>query len=231
MSQPVNSIRQRAYIREALRLLPSAAAICVAVDMAALPALFLFPGLTPVSILLLALLVTPVWAVATAAATYVLDDVPIAIPDLLSRARVFRSTKYALIPALLLVMLALDWSVMTATRAWFFIPSVGLVGAASLLAVASALLLFPLQALTGARGAVLWRAALTMAARRPSVPISVLAIGGVAIVAALTWSVSLLFLVPGPMVLVALLGVKKYQREFEDATTNDLEAVSRSGSK
>ena len=185
--------------------LPLLAAAGVLVCTASGLVVLLSPGLSPVSVLLGALLIGPVWAAVIATADSVVRDDRGGVLLLLRNLRRhwLAGLEVALVPGVIAALAVLNQAIYTGPV--FAIP-LAVSGCATVLALLASCYAFSLRVTAGLRGRTLWLTALHLVARAPLVPLGVLALAFVALLLGTSVTASLLLLAPGPVALFASAG-------------------------
>ena len=185
--------------------LPLLAAAGVLVCTASGLVVLLSPGLSPVSVLLGALLIGPVWAAVIATADSVVRHDRGGVLLLLRNLRRHRlaGLEVALVPGVIAALAVLNQAIYTGPV--FAIP-LAVSGCATVLALLASCYAFSLRVTAGLRGRTLWLTALHLVARAPLVPLGVLALAFVALLLGTSVTASLLLLAPGPVALFASAG-------------------------
>lgn len=192
----------RALWHELPLLATSGGLICTASAVV----VFVSPGLSPVTALLGALVVAPVWAAVIATTDAVVREDRGGVAVLLRNLR-----KHALggvgvgaAPGLVIAVGLVNWQ-LYGGRLVLLVPW-AVSGCASVLLLLASCYAFSLRVTAGLRGKHLWFTALHLVARAPLVPLGVLAVVFVALVLGTSVSASLLLLAPGPVALFASAG-------------------------
>ncbi|TCC55879.1 hypothetical protein E0H73_34715 [Kribbella pittospori] len=185
--------------------LPLLAAAGVLVCTASGLVVLLSPGLSPVSVLLGALLIGPVWAAVVATADSVVRDdrggVLLVLRNL--RRHWLAGLEVALVPGVIAALAVLNQAIYNGPV--FAIP-LAVSGCATVLALLASCYAFSLRVTGQLRGKALWFTALSLVARAPLVPLGVLALAFVALLLGTSVTASLLLLAPGPVALFASAG-------------------------
>lgn len=165
----------------------------------------LSPGLSPVSVLLAAFVVSPIWAAIVATTDAVVLEDRGGVPVLLRNLRKFAGAglEVGLVPAVVVALLLLNWQLYSGPL--FALP-LAASGCASVLLLLASCYAFSLRVTGGLRGKQLWLTALQLVARAPLVPLGVLALAFVALLLGTSVTASLLLLAPGPLALFASAG-------------------------
>lgn len=187
-------------------LLIGSIAVCAGAAVSALVA----PGVTPVSVLAIALLVMPQYTALVAVAGGIILRRDGTFREWGgSFIRSWRTTATVTLPtaaAMALLLVAVHvWQL--SGQPWVLVPlgTAATVSAIGILGLTAAL---PLAAeRPGLRGTALWIAALFLVAKRPLPFIAVACLAGLGIWAATVWTASLLLLLPAPVALVASAAV------------------------
>jgi len=173
-------------------------------------------GITPLGLLLLAVLAGPIYAaLVRQAASALAGDTPGAFSLVASMRAMIRPALTLLLPpavtgALTLVALLVAGH----TESWAALVPVGVGGATTVLLAIAALVGLPLAAEgRGGRGARSILIALHEAARRPVPVVGVVALLVIAGWAAATFSGTLLFLLPAPLAVVSAVAVRGPESE------------------
>jgi hypothetical protein len=186
-------------------LLVASAAQCAA---AAVPVL-VAPGINPVAILVIALVVAPFTAALAATVNAMAIDGAVTIR---TWWRGLRSgwafgIRQALVPTVAAILFLAALHVWAGRRGWV-LPSLAVTGAATLLTTAGLLAVLPLGvARPRLRGITLWITALHLVTRRPVRFLAALSVAGAGLWAAAAWTASLLLLVPAPATIVMVAAV------------------------
>ncbi|WP_179426500.1 hypothetical protein [Spelaeicoccus albus] len=187
-------------------LLIGSIAVCAGAAIATLIA----PGLTPVSVLVIALLVIPPFAALIAVANGIVvrgDATVRQWGGSLIRSG-WRAVTVAVPPvvALALLLTAVEvWRI--SGQSWVLVP-LGVAATVSAIGVLGLTAALPLALeRPGLRGTALWLSALFLVAKRPLSFIAVACLAGMGIWAATAWTASLLLLLPAPVALVASAAV------------------------
>ena len=177
------------------------ALVCTAFGLVVL----LMPGLSPVSVMLGAVLVGPVWAGVVATADSVVRDERGGVVLLLRHLKQHAPAglEVAAVPAVVAALTLLNWQLYTSPVV--AIP-LAVSGCATVLVLLASCYAFSLRVTAGLRGKRLWLTALVMVARAPMVPLGVLALAFVALLLGTSVTASLLLLAPGPVALFASAG-------------------------
>jgi hypothetical protein len=182
-------------------LVASGVLVCVSCGVVVLGS----PGLSPVSLLLGAVLVGPTWAAVSATTDCIVRDdrggILLLLQNLKRHARA--GIEVACVPAVIAALALLNWQLNTS--AVFAIP-LAVSGCACVLALLGSCYAFSLRVTVGLRGKILWLTALHLVARAPLVPLGVLALAFVALLLGTSVTASLLLLAPGPVALFASAG-------------------------
>ncbi|MEV5960341.1 hypothetical protein AB0L70_01175 [Kribbella sp. NPDC051952] len=163
------------------------------------------PGLSPISVLLGALLVGPVWAAVIATTDSVVLRQRGGVLLLLVNLRRYglAGLEVAILPAVVGALALVNRDLYTGPV--FAIP-LAVSGCFGVLAVLASCYAFSLRVTGGLRGKALWLTALHLVARAPLVPLGVLALAFVALLLGTSVTASLLLLAPGPVALFASAG-------------------------
>jgi hypothetical protein len=163
------------------------------------------PGLSPMSLLIGALLVGPVWAAVIATTDSVVLGQRGGVLLLLVNLRRYglAGLEVALVPAVVAALALVNRDLYTGPV--FAIP-LAVSGCFGVLAVLGSCYAFSLRVTGGLRGKALWIRALHLVARAPLVPLGVLALAFVALLLGTSVTASLLLLAPGPVALFASAG-------------------------
>ena len=165
----------------------------------------LSPGLSPLTVLLAAFAVAPVWAAVVATTDAVVREDRGGVPVLLKNLRknAVAGLEVGLVPAVVIALALANWQLYSGPL--FAIP-LAVSGCASVLLLLASCFAFSLRVTSGLRGKTLWFTALHLVARAPLVPLGVLALVFVALVLGTSVTASLLLLAPGPVALFASAG-------------------------
>ena len=163
------------------------------------------PGLSPLSLVLGAVLVGPTWAAVIATTDSIVRDDRGGVLLLLRNLKrhCLAGLEVAGVPAVVAALALLNWHVYSGPL--FAVPLAVSCCAGALLLLASCYA-FSLRVTAGLRGKTLWLAALQLVARAPLVPLGVLALAFVALLLGTSVTASLLLLAPGPVALFASAG-------------------------
>jgi hypothetical protein len=163
------------------------------------------PGLSPLSLLLGAVLLGPTWAAVTATTDSIVRDDRGGVLLLLRNLRRhgLPGLEVACVPAVITALALLNWQLYSGPV--FAIP-LAVSGCASVLVLLASCYAFSLRVTAGLRGKTLWIAALQLVARAPLVPLGVIALAFVALLLGTSVTASLLLLAPGPVALFASAG-------------------------
>ncbi|WP_419999637.1 hypothetical protein [Streptomyces boninensis] len=187
-------------------LLCGSAAVCAAAVLVVL----LTPGVTPLSALLASVLVTPAVAALAAVANSLSEEGEARIRGWWRELRRLfgYGAGHGLLAGLPVAAFLVALEVWRATGSAWALPSLGVSGAASAVAVLALGALLPLGARRpDLRGRHLWLCSVYLVARRPLRFLAGPAVAALGVWAAVHWTASLLLLVPGPAVLVAVAAV------------------------
>ncbi|MFI7059600.1 hypothetical protein ACIBL3_01340 [Kribbella sp. NPDC050124] len=197
------------YLPTALRAmwheLPLVAAAGFLVCTASGVVVLLMPGVSPVSVLIGALVIGPVWAAVVATTDSVVREDRGGVWLLLRHLRKYgvAGLEVAAVPAVIAAVALLNQAVYSGPL--FAVP-VAVSGCATVLALLASCYAFSLRVTAGLRGKTLWLTALHLVARAPMVPLGVLALAFVALLLGTSVTASLLLLAPGPVALFASAG-------------------------
>ncbi|MER7251017.1 hypothetical protein [Kribbella sp. NPDC000426] len=185
--------------------LPVLAAAGVLVCVASALVVLISPGLSPLSLLLGAVVVGPTWAAVTATTDAIVRDDRGGVLLLLHniKRQAPAGLEVACVPAVGTALTLLNWQLYSGPL--FALP-LALSGCASVLLLLAACHAFSLRVTAGLRGKTLWLASLQLVARAPLVPLGVLALVLLALVLGTSVTASLLLLAPGPVALFASAG-------------------------
>ncbi|NIK55795.1 hypothetical protein [Kribbella shirazensis] len=166
---------------------------------------FLSPGLSPLSVLLAAFVVSPVWAAVVATTDAVVRDERGGVPVLLTNLRkhALAGLGVGLVPGVVVAVALFNWQLYSGPL--YAVP-LAVSGCASVLLLLASCYAFSLRVTAGLRGKQLWITALHLVARAPLVPLGVLALAFVALLLGTSITASLLLLAPGPVALFASAG-------------------------
>ncbi|MFI5691165.1 hypothetical protein ACIA58_04955 [Kribbella sp. NPDC051586] len=185
--------------------LPVLAAAGVLVCAASGLVVLVSPGLSPLSLLLGAVVVGPTWAAVTATTDSIVRDDRGGVLLLLRNLK--RHTpaglEVACVPAVVTALALLNWTVYSGPL--FAVP-LAVSCCASVLLLLASCYAFSLRVTSGLRGKTLWLVALQLVARAPLVPLGVLALAFIALLLGTSVTASLLLLAPGPVALFASAG-------------------------
>ncbi|PZE73897.1 hypothetical protein [Curtobacterium sp. MCBD17_019] len=207
-AEPAATTQARTVARRVWDQLPAlvvaSSVVCAAIVVAVLVA----PGVTPTAVVLWALLVAPVFAGLVGVTTDVLNG---------AEVRVFGFHRYvrhtvrlalasAAVPAVAAVCSLVSLEVLHQTHATITLVPLAVSGAVTVLGSLAGLLALPVAVrVPSLRGPSLALFCLRAVARRPIPVVGVLAVGVLGLWAAVTWSASVVVLVPGPFALVLVL--------------------------
>jgi hypothetical protein len=165
----------------------------------------LMPGVTPVSVLLAALLVAPVWAGVTATTDSVVRGGAGGVLLLLQNLKRhwLAGLEVGLVPAVVAAVTLINWALYSSP---LMLMPLAIGCCATVLAVLASFSAFSLRVTAGLRGKSLWFTALALVARAPLVPLGVFAVVVVALLLGASVTASLLLLAPGPVALFASAG-------------------------
>lgn len=167
--------------------------------------LLLSPGLSPLSVLVSAFVISPIWAAVVATTdAVVLDDrggVALLLRNL--RRHALAGVGVGLVPGVVVALALLNWQLYSGPL--FALP-LAVSGCAGVLLALASCYAFSLRVTAGLRGKHLWFTALQLVARAPLVPLGVLALAFVALLLGTSVTASLLLLAPGPVALFASAG-------------------------
>ncbi|GAA2818781.1 hypothetical protein [Kribbella solani] len=184
--------------------LPLVAASGVLVCTATAVVVLLSPGISPLSVLLGAIVISPVWAgvIATTDAVVLKDrgGVPQLLRNLWKNSAA--GLEVGIVPGLVVAVALVNWHAISPVFAVPFAIS----GCAGVLLLLASCYAFSLRVTSGLRGKRLWFTALHLVARAPMVPLGVLALAFVALLLGTSVTASLLLLAPGPVALFASAG-------------------------
>ena len=200
-------------------LLVASAGVCAAATVPILIA----PGLTPVTVVLYAVLAAPFLAALAAVGNAAAFGDPATIRTWATalRAHCAFAIRHALVPALAGVLFLASLRLWARDHPLWMFPSLALTGAATVLALLGLLAILPLGVARPAlRGTILWITALHLVARRPTRFIAVLCLAGLGIWTATAWTASILLLVPAPATLVTVAAVWTTVTESEPGTSS-----------
>jgi hypothetical protein len=185
--------------------LPLVAVAGALVCGASMVVVVLSPGLSPVSVLLGAFLVAPVWAALIATTDAVVRHDRGGVRELLPNLRKhgLAGIRVGLPPAAVIACALVNHQLYGGP---VFAISLALSGCASVLLTLASCYAFSLRVTDGLRGKTLWLTALHLVARSPAVPLGVLALVFVALLLGTSVTASLLLLAPGPVALFASAG-------------------------
>lgn len=174
-----------------------------------LTALLAGAGVTPVSLLLLAVTAGPAWAALVATTDELVLGGDAGCADLLRNLRRHGTAgvRVALVPCTVTSLTVLSSSLYAGSgELWLLAPlAVGCVS--SVVVVLAAVAAVPLRVQHGVRGRPLWVAAVGVVAGRPLIALGVVALVALGVLASTSLSASLLVLVPGPAALAVSAGV------------------------
>jgi len=185
--------------------LPLLAAAGVLVCTASALVVLVSPGLSPLSVLVAAFVVSPVWAAVVATTDAVVREERAGVAVLLRNLRrhALAGLAVGLVPGVVVAVGLLNWQLYDGPV--FALPlAVG--GCVSVLLLLASCYAFSLRVTAGLRGKRLWMTALHLVARAPFVPLGVLALAFVGLMLGTSVTASLLLLAPGPVALFASAG-------------------------
>ncbi|WP_344194211.1 hypothetical protein [Kribbella karoonensis] len=161
--------------------------------------------MSPVTALLGAIVVAPVWAAVVATTDAVVRDDRGGVPELVRNLRkhALAGLAVGLVPGVVVAVGLFNWQLYSGPV--YAVP-LALSGCASVLLVLASCYAFSLRVTAGLRGKQLWFTALYLVARAPLVPLGVLALALVALLLGTSVTASLLLLAPGPVALFASAG-------------------------
>ncbi|HEY3560004.1 MAG TPA: hypothetical protein VGL05_21190 [Kribbella sp.] len=167
--------------------------------------LFLSPGLSPLTVLLGAFVVCPVWAAVVATTDAVVREDRGGVSELMRNVRkhALAGVGVGLVPGVVVAVGLLNWQLYSGP---VFLLPLAVSGCASVLLLLASCYAFSLRVTSGLRGKRLWFTALHLVARAPLVPLGVLALAFVALLLGTSITASLLLLAPGPVALFASAG-------------------------
>jgi hypothetical protein len=185
--------------------LPLLATAGVLVCASAALVIFLSPGVSPVSVVLSAFVVSPIWAAVVASTDAVVRDDRGGVRDLFRNLRKHGSAglRVGLVPGVVVAVALVNWQLYSGPL--YAVP-LAVSGCAGVLSILASCYAFSLRVTGGLRGKVLWLTALHLVARAPAVPLGVLALAFVALLLGTSVAASLLLLAPGPVALFASAG-------------------------
>lgn len=185
--------------------LPLLAAAGVLTCTATAAVVVLMPGVNPVSFLLAAVLVAPVWAGVTATTDSVLRGGVGGVLLLLQNLKRhwLAGLEVGLVPAVVAAVTLINWTLYSSP---LMLLPLATGCCATVLAVLASFSAFSLRVTAGLRGKSLWFTALALVARAPLVPLGVFAVAVVALLLGTSVTASLLLLAPGPVALFASAG-------------------------
>jgi hypothetical protein len=185
--------------------LPLLATVGVLVCTASAVVVVLSPGLSPFSVLLIAVLVGPVWAATIATTDAVVRDERGGVPVLLRNLRrhAVAGLKVAVVPGFVVAVALFNWQLYSGPL--FAVP-LAVSGCAAVLLSLASCYAFSLRVTAGLCGKHLWLTALHLVARAPLIPLGVLSLAFVALLLGTSVTASLLLLAPGPLALFASAG-------------------------
>lgn len=184
-------------------LLCASATLCAAGAVA----VFAAPGITPVSLLLLAVLVGPFAAALAGTVNEIAFDGETTIRAWWSglRGLWLFGLRQALLPAVPWAVFLVALSAWTQTENPFVLPSLAVSGACGVCALLGLLATLPLGAARpGLRGRVLWLSGLHLVARLPLRFLAAPCLAALGVWSATSWSASMLLLVPAPVAVVTV---------------------------
>lgn len=165
----------------------------------------LSPGLSPLSVLVGAFVLSPIWAAVVATTDAVVLEDRGGVTALFGNLRRYAGAGLAvgLVPGVVVAVALANWQLYSGPV--FAVPLV-VSGCASVLLLLASCYAFSLRVTAGLRGKTLWFTALHLVARAPLVPLGVLALVFVAVLLGTSVTASLLLLAPGPVALFASAG-------------------------
>ncbi|WP_130388094.1 hypothetical protein [Kribbella sp. VKM Ac-2569] len=204
---PVGAVRDRLPVAFGALWgeLPLLASAGILVCTAGALVVLLSPGLSPLSVLLAALLISPVWGavIATTDAVVLRDRGGVAVLLKNLRKHAFAGLGVGVVPGVVAALGLFNWQLYSGPV--FAVP-LAVSGCASVLLLLASCFAFSLRVTSGLRGKTLWFIALHLVARAPLVPLGVLALVFVALFLGTSVAASLLLLAPGPVALFASAG-------------------------
>jgi len=185
--------------------LPLLATTGVLVCTAAALVVVVSPGVSPLTVLLGAFVVSPVWGAVIATTDAVVQEERSGVPVLLKNLRrhALGGLGVGLVPGVVIAVGLFNWQLYSGPA--FALP-LAVSGCASVLLLLASCYAFSLRVTGGLRGKQLWFTALHLVARAPLVPLGVLALAFVGLLLATSVTASLLLLAPGPVALFASAG-------------------------
>lgn len=172
--------------------------------MAAVLVILIAPGITPISPLVAAVLAGPAVAALVAVGNGVSSGEGATIRgwwgDL--RALTAPGIGHGMVAGVAFSLFVVALHAWTSTGAAWWLPSVGVTGAAALIAALGLLAVLPLRAATDRRGLRLWADGLRLVGSRPVPFVAVACIIGLGLWVAVAFAVSLLLVLPGAAVIV-----------------------------
>ena len=195
-----------AAFRALWQQLPLLATSGVLICTASALVVFLSPGLSPVTALLAAFVIAPVWAAVIATTDGVVREDRGGVPVLMRNLRrhALGGLWVGVVPGGVIAVGLANWQLYRGGLVLLLPLAVS--GCASVLLLLASCYAFSLRVTAGLRGKHLWFTALHLVARAPLVPLGVLALVFVALVLGTSVSASLLLLAPGPVALFASAG-------------------------
>jgi hypothetical protein len=190
--------------------LPGLAMAGVLVCAALVPAVIVSAGLTPLAVLLTALVAGPVWAAAVdfGDRTARGDQVGVGYLVTAVRHRAGLGVRVALPPAVCAACTMVTLALWQQTRAPWLLAPLGVGGAATLLTVVATVAAFPVAIRTALRGRDLWLTSLAVVVAAPLRVLAVLCALVVSVyVLGFSVSASLLLLLPGPLAVLVCVAV------------------------
>lgn len=181
----------------------SSALICVAL----VPAVLVGPGITPVALVLFALVGWPPFAAQVRTCVRVALGTEVTLRGWFAELRRWpRDVRTALVPAAAAVCTLLAWQAWQGSGSTWFLLGVGAGIAVSVVACLWALVMAAIDHDRSGWSAVA-RRALPLTAARAVPVVAVLVLGGLGLWACAIWTVSLILLVPAPMAVLLASGV------------------------
>ncbi|GAA1148386.1 hypothetical protein GCM10009630_53650 [Kribbella jejuensis] len=173
----------------------------------------LSPGLTPLTVLVSALVVSPVWGAVVATTDAVVLEERGGVQLLLKNLRrhALAGLQVGVVPGVVVAVGLLNWQLYFGWRAGvMFVLPLAVSGCASVLLLLASCYAFSLRVSGRLRGKQLWFTALQLVARAPLVPLGVLALAFVDFLLGTSVTASLLLLAPGPVALFASAGTATF---------------------
>lgn len=211
-------------------LLAAAAALCLAGAVTVL----VLPGVTPLSVLLGAVLAGAPAAALVATVDEIAATGRAGVRSWWGRLRALWAfgIRHTLLAAALLALFLVALTVWRQRPEPWLLPSLGLSGGCAVLALSALPAVLALGAAReGRSGRLLWLCALHLLARRPLRFLAGPSLALLGVWAATAWSASLLLLVPAPVTVVMVTAVRTTTGETVTGETVTAEAAARPGAE